>query len=76
MRIAFELLGGGTVYLFRSLTRTVCSWVEDHLPAGAMRIATQSPSSGATSETSLAARSLTDFRCSNDRPEGLPWPAA
>src|SRR2546422_2245375 len=33
MRIDFELSGGGTVYLFRPLTRAARAWVEDHLPA-------------------------------------------
>jgi len=34
-RIDFEISGGGTVYLFRPLTRAAHTWVEDHLPADA-----------------------------------------
>ena len=33
-RIDFEL-SGGTVYLFRPLTRVAHAWVEEHLPADA-----------------------------------------
>ncbi len=37
MRIDFEVSGGGSVYLFKPLTRAAHAWVEEHLPEDAMR---------------------------------------
>ena len=37
MRIDFEVSGGGTIYLFRPITRAAHAWVEEHLPEDAMR---------------------------------------
>ena len=35
MRIDFEVSGGATIYLFKSLTRAVRAWIAEHLPEGA-----------------------------------------
>ena len=37
MRIDFEISGGGTLYLFRPITRAAHAWVAEHLPEDAMR---------------------------------------
>ena len=35
MPIDFEVSGGGSVYLFKPLTRAAHAWVDDHLPDNA-----------------------------------------
>ena len=35
MRVDFEVSGGGSVYLFKPLTRAAHAWVDEHLPADA-----------------------------------------
>ncbi len=36
MPIDFEVSGGGSVYLFKPLTRAAQDWVDEHLPEDAM----------------------------------------
>jgi hypothetical protein len=55
-QIDFEISGGGTVYLLQPLTGEAHDWVAKHLPQMHCASATPSRSSGATSETSWAAR--------------------
>lgn len=38
MRIDFELAGYNTLYLLRPITRAARAWLDEHLPADAIRL--------------------------------------